>query len=76
MAIRHDPKVYREVCTSLDALFKKHGDKASTCINRYLKIRREKEQKETRIEELEDELASLKKVDSLSRKPIRKAARG
>lgn len=76
MAIRHDPKVYREVCTSLDALFRKHGDKAATCINRYLKIRRETEQKEARIEELEEELESLKKVDSLSRKPIKKVSHG
>ena len=68
MATRHDPAVYREVCKSLDAIFKKHGDPAATCVNRYLRIRTETRQKERRIAELEAELGDLKKVDSISRK--------
>ncbi len=66
--MRHDPAVYRAVCKSLDALFKEHGDKAGTCINRYRRIRTETRQTEQRIAELESELGDLKKVDSISRK--------
>ncbi len=66
--MRHDPATYRAVCKSLDALFKEHGDSANTCINRYLRIRRETRQKEQRVAELEAELRDLKKVESVSRK--------
>jgi len=68
MAIRSDPTIYREVCSVLDTLFKDHGDKVGTCINRYLRVRRETRQTENRIAELESELAGLKKVDSISRR--------
>lgn len=68
MATRHDPKIYRDICTLLDAVFKKHGDDAQTCINRYLRIRTETRVKERRISELEAELKDLRKVDSISRK--------
>ncbi len=71
MAIRSDPAIYREVCSTLDALFKEYGDKTGTCINRYLRVRRETHQTESRIAELESELADLKKVDSISRKKAR-----
>jgi hypothetical protein len=72
MAIRSDPTIYRAVCSTLDALFKEHGDKVGTCINRYLRVRRETRQTENRIAELESELAGLKKVDSISRQKARK----
>ena len=66
--MKHDPAIYRDVCKSLDALFKQHGDKAGPCINRYMRIRKEKRQKERRIAELEAELGDLKKVESVSRR--------
>lgn len=66
--MRHDPSIYRAVCKSLDTLFKVHGDKAGTCIRRYLRIRTETRQTERRIAMLESELGDLKKVDTLSRK--------
>ena len=68
MARKYDAVVYRETCKVLDALFKKHDEAAATCVNRYMRIRRETIQKERRIAELEAELGDLKKVDSISRK--------
>lgn len=68
MATRHDPAIYRAVCKSLDTLFKEHGDKTNTCINRYLRIRTETRITKRRIAELEAELGDLKKVDSISRR--------
>ena len=55
--------VYRDVSKTLDAMFQKHGPRALTSINRYLRVRRETAQKEGRISELEVELANLKKVE-------------
>lgn len=66
--MKHNPAVYRSVCNSLNTLFKTHGDSVATCVNRYMRIRTETQQKENRIKELEDELGNLKKVDNLSRK--------
>ena len=68
MGTKHDPVVYRETCKVLDALFKKHGEPAATCVRRYMRIRTETAQKQRRIAELEAELGDLKKVDSISRK--------
>lgn len=66
--MKHDPAAYRAVCISLDSLFQKHGDKAGTCIRRYMRIKTETEQTSRKIAELEAELGDLKKVDQLSRK--------
>ncbi len=62
---RHDPAAYREISKTLDTVFRKHGSKALTCINRYLRVRRKTAQKEDRISELEGELANLKKVETV-----------
>lgn len=66
--MRHDIKTYQEICPVLDKLFKQHGKKTATAINRYLRIRTETNQTERRIDELETELRDLKKVDSLARR--------
>ena len=66
--MRHDPVTYRNVCASLDDLFKRHPDSAATAIRRYLRIRSETATKQARIAALEEELGQLKKVDTLSRK--------
>lgn len=68
MARKHDPTIYREVCKALDQLFRKHGNVAATCVNRYIRIRSETRAKEQRIAFLEAELMDLKKVDSISRR--------
>lgn len=66
--MRHDATIYRQVCPALDKLFKDHGDKAGTAIRRYLRIRTETRQTESRIKLLEAELDDLKSVDDLSRR--------
>ena len=71
MAVKTNPTIYRAVCPVLDGLFKEHGDQVGTCINRYLRVRRETRQTERRIAELECELTELKKVDTISRKKAR-----
>ena len=66
--MKHDPVTYRAVSVSLDALFKKHPDKAGTAIRRYMRLRSETAQKQGRIETLEAELEGLKKVQTLSKR--------
>ncbi len=67
MARKADPKIYREVCKAMDAIFVRHGDPALTCVNRYLRIRTETRATEKRIARLEAELKDLRKVDSIDR---------
>lgn len=65
---KHNPATYRAVRVSLDLLFRKHGEGAATCINRYLRIRTETRKKKRLIAELESELSTLRKDASASRK--------
>lgn len=59
--MRTDKKTYDAVAKVLNALFKTHGEKANSAINRYIRIRREKKQNRKRIEELQSELKELNK---------------
>lgn len=68
LKVKHDPVVYRAICTDLDRLFKQYGDKAGTAITRYMRIRRQTKATKARIDDLENELGALRKVETLSRK--------
>ena len=59
--MRTDKKTYDAVSKVLNALFKTHGEKATSAINRYVRIRREKKQKRKRVAELEAQLKELNK---------------
>jgi len=59
--MRTDKKTYDAVAKVLNGLFKTHGEKATSAINRYVRIRREKKQNRKRIDELQSELKELNK---------------
>lgn len=61
MRYKHDKKIYDAVAKVLNALIKTHGEKATSAINRYVRIQRERKQKNKRVAELQSELKELNK---------------